>query len=114
MKGTARMRAVCGNWSVRAATAVAVLLLVCDSAQAFYWYNWPGSRLRVDEPIIPTPIIDVPGNPPPPGTGPRPVPPIGPPVPVDNPPGPNPTPEPATGLLGLLGIGVLVVRSWRR
>ena len=126
MKGTTRMRVTYGNWrvwAVRAAGVAAATLGVGGPAHAFYWYDWPGSRIRVQQTLITPPHRDAPGSPPqpvsplpPPGTGRVPPPPIGPPVPIDKPPvGPNPTPEPSTGLIGLIGLGALTaVRRWRR
>ena len=107
------MRATCGIWRVWAALAIA--LTVCGPARAFYWQDWPGSRLRVQEsPIIP-PKSQPPVQVPPllPGRNDLPV---GPPITPEKPPvGPHPTPEPSTGLIGLLGLGALAaVRRWRR
>ena len=99
------MRATCGIW--RAWAALAIALTVCGPARAFYWQDWPGSRLPIREsPIIP-PRSNEPGKPPPE-------------VPIKNEPpdkppvGPNPTPEPSTGLIGLVGLGALAVRRWRK
>jgi MYXO-CTERM domain-containing protein len=121
------MRARCETWrawAARTACAVATVLAASGPAHAFYWYDWPGSGLRVQQTLIP-PHHDSPANPPvivvppdfpqPPGTVIPPVP-IGPPVPINKPPvGPNPTPEPSTGLIGLIGLGALAaVRRWRK
>ncbi len=111
--------------------AVVVLLAATTEARAFYWFGWPGSQLRVEEtlltppaqvpPAVVTPGVVTPPNtpptfPPPGPTGRMPNPPIGPPVPVAKPPigPPEQTPEPATGLLGLIGLGALAVRKWRK
>lgn len=115
--------------SGRVWAAVVVVLTAADPARAFYWHDWPGSRLRVEPtligppsaPVVPTnpppaPRVDPPPFfPPPPPPIREPNPPIGPPVPVDRPPvgPPTPTPEPATALLGLLGLGALAARRWR-
>ena len=119
------MRVTYGNWrvwAVRAAGVAVATLGVCGPAHAFYWYDWPGSQIRIQQTLITQPHQDASPNPrvtvsplPPPGPGHVPPPPIGPPVPIDKPPvGPNPTPEPATGLMGLLGLGALAaVRRWR-
>ena len=128
MKGTTRMRVTYGNWrvwAVRAAGVAVAALAACGPAHAFYWYDWPGSQLRVQQTLIAPRHQDAPGNPPgtltpgqppAPGSVHEPPPPNGAPVPIDKPPvGPNPTPEPATGLLGLIGLSaVAAVRRWRK
>ena len=107
------MRATCGTW--RAWAALVIALTVCGPARAFYWYDWPGSGLRPPEPLVVQPKSQQPAPPTPNTPGRNEPPPLGPPVPIDMPPvGPNPTPEPATGLLGLLGLGALAVRRWRQ
>jgi MYXO-CTERM domain-containing protein len=94
--------------------ALAVVVAVCGPARAFYWYDWPGSGLRAQESLITQPKPQESVQPLPNTPGRDQPPPLGPPVPVDKPPvGPHPTPEPATGLLGLLGLGALAVRRWR-
>ena len=107
------MRVTCGIW--RAWAALAVALTVCGSARAFYWQDWPGSQLRVQESPIIQPKSTEPGQPTPLIPGRNQPPPVGPPIPVDKPPvGPHPTPEPSTGLIGLLGLGAIAaVRRWR-
>jgi MYXO-CTERM domain-containing protein len=128
VKATARIRVMCGNWRAwaRTAGAVATMLIVSGPAHAFYWHNWPGSGVVVQQSLITQPHQNTTANPPssappetvqPPGSPGTPPVPIGPPVPIDKPPvGPSPTPEPATGLLGLLGLGALAAarRSWNR
>ncbi|MBM3980260.1 MAG: PEP-CTERM sorting domain-containing protein [Planctomycetes bacterium] len=96
------MRATCRTWRVWA--ALAVVLIVAGPARAFYWHGWPGSQLRVEPTLIgpPVPLAPVPLPEP---TIFNPVPPLGPPA---------PTPEPATAVLGVLGIGALAVRRLRR
>ena len=122
------MRVTYGNWrvwAVRAAGVAAATLGVGGPAHAFYWYDWPGSQVRVQQTLITQPNLNIPGNPPvgptgrqtsPPGSIHVPPPPVGPPVPIDKPPvGPNPTPEPSTGLIGLIGLGAMAaVRRWRK
>ncbi|MFM8272318.1 MAG: PEP-CTERM sorting domain-containing protein [Gemmata sp.] len=86
--------------------AVAVLLAAATEARAFYWYGWPGSQLRVQETLVT-----------PPGPAATVIPqPIGPPVPIDNLPlgPPEHTPEPATGLLALFGVGAVAARRWAK
>jgi hypothetical protein len=95
----------------RVGLAVAVVLTACSPAHAFYWHDWPGSRIRVEPSLVP-PITPVPGNPPT-------IPPIGPPPttlpPISefnppNPPGPpEQTPQPSTGHIGLLGLGAVAL-----
>ena len=94
-----------------------MLLAAGAPAQAFYWYDWPGSQPRTLL-VPPSQAQPFPLNPPEPEPGSHmPPPPVGPPVPVDKPPvgPPTHTPEPATGLLGLLGLGAAAaVRKWRK
>ena len=105
------MRTMRSNWSTWVVRAVGVIaaLAACGPAQAFYWQGWPGSQLLIP-PTLLTPIQSVPSSPAsegtivPPGSGST-----SPPV------GPQQTPEPATGLLGLMGVGALVaVKRWRK
>jgi hypothetical protein len=102
---------------------VIAALAACGPAHAFYWQGWPGSQLRIPPTLILTPPQSAPISPPPETV--TPPPPLGPPVPVNQPPGGTPsgppvgppehTPEPATGLLGLVGVGALAaVRKWRK
>jgi MYXO-CTERM domain-containing protein len=108
------MQAVCRNW--RVCGAVAVVLMAAGPARAFYWQGWPGSKVPLNHSLVLPPGA---GSNPPSGDGPAPVsppvPPAGPPLPVDKSPlgPPDHTPEPATGVLGLLGLGALAVRRWR-
>jgi hypothetical protein len=102
-------------WAVcRAGAAVGALLLACSPARAFYWHGWPGSRVTPVPTLIPPPSQTTPGTPTPPP--PEQVPPGGPPggPPVGPPPvgPPNQTPEPATGLIALAGLGAVAVRKW--
>jgi MYXO-CTERM domain-containing protein len=99
----------------RVGAAVAIVLTACSPAHAFYWYDWPGSRVRVEPSLLPP--TTTPGNPPslppigPPPTTPPPVNEFEPPPPL---PPPEQTPEPSTGLIGLLGLGaVAALRRWR-
>ncbi len=104
------MQATWRNWRVWA--AVVGVLTAADPARAFYWHDWPGSRLRVEPTLIGPPAV--PTEPPPPIREPNL--PVGPPVEVGRPPvgPPTPTPEPATAVLGLLGLGALALRTLRR
>ncbi|AWM41411.1 hypothetical protein C1280_33365 [Gemmata obscuriglobus] len=91
--------------------ALAVLLAGSAPAQAFYWYDWPGSRVPREPTLLnPTSLLtpDTPREPT------IPNPPSGPPVPVDKPPigPPEHTPEPSTGLIGLIGLGAVAARKW--
>ena len=72
-------------------------------ARAFYWYEWPGGRLRPPPTIVAPP--DWPENPPvvPPVT----PPPVGPPV---LPPG-GVVPEPGTVVAAIIGLGTSVA-AW--
>lgn len=92
-------------------TAVAVLFVFSNSAQAFYWRGWPGSGL-VTAPHLVDPNHPTPGNPP---SDPLPLP------GTENtyiPPGvgsPESVPEPTTGLAGLIGLGAIAaLRRWRK
>lgn len=96
------MQTTWGTW--RAWAALAVALSACGPAHAFYFEGWPGSGISNPPALIPSGTSRTLVEPSP----------VGPPVPVDKPPvGPNPTPEPATGLLGLLGLGAVAVRRLR-
>ena len=100
----------------RAVLALTIVLGACGHVRAFYWSDWPGSGLRAQESLVAQPKTQEPVQPSPNTTGRDQPPPLGPPVPVDKPPvgpHPHPTPEPATGLLGLLGLSALAVRRWR-
>ena len=88
--------------------AVAIVLGSAFPAQAFYWRGWPASVRVADRTLIPNTDENTPGTPtfPPPIYVPVPPTPIGPPV---------QTPEPASGLIALLGLGtVAMVRKWKR
>lgn len=111
----------------RAAGAIAATLVSCGPAQAFYWHDWPGSRVLVQQSVITqqhqNPTANPPTSTPPASTTPEPgsprtpPPPIGPPIGGDKPPigPPEQTPEPATALLGVVGLGALAaVRGWRK
>lgn len=93
--------------------AAAGVLLSAGAAPAFYFPGWPGSGEPIRRSLIPPKVADRPGNPPstPPLNTPTPGRPEGnpppfqdiPPTPGDQPP-PEHVPEPATGLLGLIGL----------
>lgn len=85
-----------------AATLAAGVVLPA-TAQAFYFPGWPGSG------IPPPPSL----TPPPPGTPPGTPPPDRPP---SKPPGDPPpeVPEPATAVLGLIGLAVIGARRSRK
>lgn len=86
--------------------AVTALLVTAEPARAFYWYGWPGSKLPPDRTVVTPPHKDKPGNPPD-------RPPVNPPPETEEP--PTPTPEPASGLAALLGLGALAAtRALRR
>jgi len=96
------MKTTWRSWQAGAALAIA--LSACGPARAFYFEGWPGSGVT-DSPTllvqVNRPLVEPS--------------PLGPLEPIDKPPlAPNPTPEPATGLLGLLGLGALAVRKWRK
>jgi hypothetical protein len=104
----------------RLGVAVGVLLIVVSDARAFYWFEWPGSRIPREPSLIEPPHHNQPGNPPRPHepleTG-GPVPPtINPPVPVDRTPvnPPEPIPEPASGLLAIAGLTALLAQKCRQ
>jgi hypothetical protein len=112
------MRKFCTIWLIWVVALVAIIVTSAQ-AHAFYWYGWPGSGVPPDRTIVgppggsskpppknPTGTPVVVTNPPPGGTG-------------TEPPGggseSHPTPEPATGLATLAGLGVLaVVRAFKR
>jgi hypothetical protein len=87
--------------------ALAVVLGSALPAQAFYWRGWPASIKVPDKTLVPddnptgspTPIT------PPPVYVPPDIVPVGPPV---------QTPEPATGVIALLGLGTVAVLRKRK
>ena len=102
------MRNPCNNWWMWV-IAIAAIIGSSERAQAFYWYGWPGSGVQPDRTLV--------GPPGPPRI------PTGLPVVVTTPPpsqsqppgGSHSTPEPATGLVAIVGLGVLAgVRSLRK
>ena len=99
--------------STRVWGAAAVLLAANGPAQAFYWYDWPGDKHGGPSLVSPKEARPFPVNPPLEVT--TPMPPVGPPVPVDRTPvgPPTHTPEPATGLIGLVGLAAVAARKWR-
>jgi hypothetical protein len=104
--------------------AVVVVLATTGPARAFYWQNWPGSGVPVQQSLLAPPTATTPGTLPTghfppqsptdsrqPGTA------SAPPLPADQPPAagtPIATPEPASGVLGLLGLGALAAAKRRR
>jgi hypothetical protein len=111
------MRKSCTIWRL---WVIALAAMVVSSApvQAFYWYGWPGSGVPPDRIIV---------GPPGGKSGSPPKVPVGVPVVVTTPPPgqgteppgggtePHTTPEPATGLVAIVGLGVLAaVRALRR
>lgn len=101
---------------VKWCTATAVVLGTAAPAPAFYWKGWPSTPgAKIEQTILP-PGLAAPGppvaNPVPPGGDIDAVtPPVTPPPP---PPPPGNVPEPATGIAGLIGLGVLAARKWRK
>jgi MYXO-CTERM domain-containing protein len=117
--------------------SAAGVLLAAGPAPAFYFNGWPGSGEPIRRSLIQPGNENQPGNPPPvspppgvpPGGSPPPVfmpptipgeqpPGVPPGVPPSVPPGEQPppehVPEPATGLLGLLGLSAAVAARWLR
>src|SRR5262245_60572581 len=107
------------------------VLVTAGPAPAFYFNGWPGSGEPIRRSLIPSDNQNLPGNPPGPGTVPPGLPPGTPPggppidnlplpplqvppiIPTEQPP-PEHIPEPATGLIGLIGLSAAVVARWRR
>jgi MYXO-CTERM domain-containing protein len=106
--------------------AVAGVLTTAGQATAFYWNGWPGSKVPPPRTLIQPKDTGKPGNPPqgsdipggpipelppgglPPGGHPE-IPPLNPPPP------PESIPEPASGLLGLLGLAAAAAaRRWHK
>lgn len=108
------MRKVCANWWIWA-IVMGAGLAAATPAQAFYWYDWPGSGVPPHHVIVGPPHGGSSGGKPPthPGNPGTPsTPPSGPSTPPRVPTGPpsdqtNPTPEPATGVIALAGAGIL-------
>jgi hypothetical protein len=111
------MRKSCTNWW-NWAIALAAIAVSSAHVQAFYWYGWPGSGVQPDRTIV---------GPPGGKSGSGPTVPVGLPVVVTTPPPgqgteppgggtePHTTPEPATGLVAIIGLGALAAaRSLRR
>jgi hypothetical protein len=98
------------------AASLLVLLASAGPAPAFYWKGWPGSLLPPDRVLVPPGDSVIPGSPPLPGA--NPILPPGGEIPPPEPGGPVPpsenVPEPATALLGLLGIGGIAATRWVR
>lgn len=102
--------------------AAAGVVLTAGPAPAFYFNGWPGSGEPITRTLIPPKVQDKPGNPP----GAPPVTPAlntpgpgtgwsgGPPPIQFVPPSPEHVPEPATGLLGLIGLSAAAAARWRR
>ncbi len=109
----------CAMWLGWAMT-VATMLISSAPAHAFYWYGWPGSGIPPERTIVGPPSSSSPpshtSKPPSDGSGSPPRVPVGLPVVVTAPPPTNlATPEPATGLAAVVGIGILAAgRAWRR
>jgi hypothetical protein len=84
--------------------AIAAVVAAPQCATAFYWCEWPGSRVPRERTVLSPGQQHIPGNPPPHV-------PIGPPV-VNPPVGPpNSVPEPGTALAALLGLGAMA--GWK-
>jgi hypothetical protein len=96
--------------------AAAGVCVLASPAPAFYWLGWPSNPgTTISRTVVP-PGTEIPGPPvaEPKVPGGEPIPPEGPPPtePPPNPPGP--VPEPATAVVGLIGLGVLAARRLRR
>ncbi len=98
-----RGRLLCG--------AFALVLVAPDSAQAFYWYGWPGSGITEPPSLTPRPATEeVPSPNPSPFTPGFPGPPRTPFTP-DNPHSPKEVPEPATLVIAGVGLGLVGLRK---
>ena len=93
--------------------AGAVVLGASAPASAFFWPDWPSTPVaKIDQTVLP-PGTATPGTPVanptfPGGDIDYPTVPPKPPLP------PSDVPEPATGVAGLIGLGVLAARKWRK
>ena len=123
---------VARRYNVLMILTLSLMLTDCVSVQAFFWPGWPGSSPppalppsgppSASPPIAPfTPMVNentIP-VPMPPGfverNPPNNVPPAQPPidVPIIDPPPPS-IPEPATLVSGLIAVGMIAIRRWRR
>jgi hypothetical protein len=98
-----------GNRTLQGLAALAIVLGSALPAQAFYWRGWPASVRVADHTLITPTDNDTPDTP---------VLNYPPPVYVTIPPPGGPpiqTPEPATGLIALVGLGTMAaVRKCRK
>lgn len=116
MRGAKRYR-------IRGAVAAVVAVAgTAAPAHAFYWKGWPAAQSAAARTLIQPSAQGLPGNPP--GIAPSGIPgattPIVPetadlpPLPVGPGPPPEHVPEPATGLVGMLGLATLAAVRWVR
>jgi hypothetical protein len=105
------------------AIAAAAVFSTAGPASAFYWKGWPGANIPPDRNLVEPPGSFTPtpptANPTYPPGGPETPPPtpgnkLPPPEPGNKLPPPENVPEPATGVIGLIGLAAVAARWAQR